>query len=195
MPASCRGAYRTQVQSTVVLSRLTLLTFCSLLFSLNSLAASAPDCPAVIEADFAFLKQPPLEKQASRIARAGIETRCHAELVSASIRTVITTSVYRSLGPPFDERLVRDGWVSPAALLQLNTDSDISVPQRPLKPNRLVGARLMFDAIRKWDFPSATEVIVTVTYSDRPSEFILEQRVRYRTLDGSRWYLDEVLKD
>ena len=163
--------------------------------AMNSFAAEQTACRPVTEQDFAFLDQPRIERQKSRIKLAGITTNCQANLVKDSISTIITTSIVRRLGPPFEGQLLGDGLFSAAAILQLNTDADISIPARTSRATQGSVARIQFNEIKGWEFPSSTEIIVTVTYSDKPADNSFVQRVSYKTVDGKRWYLDAVLKE
>lgn len=160
-----------------------------------SLLASAPSrCQPVTASSFEFLKQPPFVKTGWTVSTQGIEDSCQVDIVKASLFRILATAVHRQHGPPFDERWVRDGWASSSALLQTNDDESAAIPLRANSERFATAKRIGYSRILRWEFLSAEELIVDIAYRDTPDSTSFIQRVRYRTQNGTTWFLDEILK-
>lgn len=155
--------------------------------------ASSP-CEPVQASSFDFLKQPPFEKTGWTVQTNGIDNSCQVALVKASLWRILGTAVHRANGPPFEERWVHDGWASHAALEQMNGDRSLDIPLRDNHEKYRVGKRVGYSRILRWEFMGTTDIFVDLAYRGKPSDPAYVQRVRYRTNDGTNWFLDEILK-
>jgi hypothetical protein len=163
--------------------------------------ASSP-CEPVQASSFDFLKQPPFVKTGWTVQTNGIDNSCQVALVKACLFRILITSVRRAYGPPFPERWVQDGWVSPSAFEQMRGDRTIDIPLREDHEKYPVGNsvefpngnRVGYSRILKWQFVGNTDITVDLAYQDRTNVPAYVQRVRFKTNDGKNWFLDEVLK-
>lgn len=175
------------------------LALCFMVFATVALQAAPPasaptSCQPVSASSFEFLKQPPFVKTGWTVGTQGIEDSCQVDIVKASLFRILATAVHRQLGPPFDERWVRDGWASSSALLQMNNDESIAIPLREKSERFAIAKRIGYSRIVRWEFLSAEELVVDISYQDLPHPAEFTQRVRYKSRQGKGWHLDGIIK-
>lgn len=125
----------------------------------------------------------------------GIKDTCQVEAVKASLFRILRISIQRSLGPPFDEWFLREGYISSAAHAQMNSDDSVAIPLREHSERYSIRSkRVSYSRILRWEFVSLDEIVVDVAYRDVPTQPFFVERVRYKTQDGKKWYLDEIVK-
>ncbi len=166
-----------------------------LVFQSVSSASATSNCEPVSPALFEFLRQPPFVKSGGRVNTEGIKDTCQVEAVKASLFQIVRNSIQRSLGPPFDDWWLREGYISASAHALMNNDDSVAIPLRENSERYPVRSkRVGYSRILKWEFVSLAEIVVDVAYRDVPTQPVFVERVRYKTLDGKKWYLDEIVK-
>lgn len=151
-------------------------------------------CAPTTPSSFDFLKHKPFAKSGWTVSTDGIENTCQVRIVKASLFRILSNAVHRQVGPPFDSRWTKEGHASAFALEQMNKDPDVAIPLREHSEKFPLAKRFGYARILQWEFMNKDEIVVDVEYRDDPKLTTYVERVRYKTIDGKSWFLDEILK-